>query len=54
MFGLGTSEILIVGVVALLLFGHRLPQAMRGLGHGFKELRDGIHGIESDLEEAAQ
>ena len=52
MFGLGPMELLIVGVVAVVLFGSRLPDAMRGLGRGFKELRDGLSGIEREVEEA--
>ena len=54
MFGLGPMEMMIVGVVAVLLFGSRLPEAMRGLGRGWKELREGVNGVELDVEEAAK
>jgi sec-independent protein translocase protein TatA len=48
--GLGPMELCVVAVVALLLFGNRLPGAMRGLGQGFREFRDGLRGVEKDLQ----
>jgi sec-independent protein translocase protein TatA len=48
--GFGPMEMMIVGIVALLLFGNRLPDTMRSLGRGFREFRDGIKGIESDID----
>ena len=47
-FGFGPTEILIVVAISLLLFGQRLPEAMRGLGRGYKEFRDGIQEAEHD------
>lgn len=47
----GHLELLIIGAVILLLFGHRLPGVMRSLGRGVVEFKRGIHGIEDDLEE---
>ena len=49
MFGLGTTELLIVGVVVLLLFGNRLPSVMRSLGKGVVEFKKGVSGIEDDV-----
>jgi len=46
MFGLGTTELIIVGVVVLLLFGSRLPKVMRSLGEGIVEFKRGVQGIE--------
>lgn len=45
-FGLGTTEILILGVIVLLLFGTRLPKVMRSLGEGIVEFKRGVQGIE--------
>ena len=37
--GLGFNEILIIAVIILLLFGGRkIPELMRGLGKGMREL----------------
>ena len=49
MFGLGTGELLIVGVVVLLLFGSRLPSVMRSLGKGVVEFKKGVNGIEDEV-----
>ena len=53
-FGIGPTELLVVSAIVLLLFGNRLPEAMRGIGRGLKEFRDGASGIEKakEIEEA--
>ncbi|MBP7127345.1 twin-arginine translocase TatA/TatE family subunit [Myxococcota bacterium] len=43
MFGIGTTEMLLILVVILLLFGaSRIPQVMGGLGKGIREFKKGI------------
>jgi len=42
MFGIGPTELLVVGFVALLLFGNRLPSVMRSLGSSLSEFRRGL------------
>jgi sec-independent protein translocase protein TatA len=49
MLGIGPSEMIVVGLIALLLFGNRLPEVMRSLGRGVSEFKKGIHGIEDDI-----
>ena len=50
LFGLGTTEILLIALVVLLLFGGRkIPELMKGLGKGVKSFKDGVKGIEDDL-----
>jgi sec-independent protein translocase protein TatA len=46
MFGLGPLELLIVGIIAVLLFGNRLPEVGRSLGKGLVEFKKGVQGIE--------
>jgi len=46
MFGLNPVEIMIVGAVAVLLFGSRLPSVARSLGKSMTEFQKGLHGIE--------
>ena len=36
------SELIIIMVIALLLFGHKLPSLMRGLGGSIKEFKKGM------------
>ena len=38
----GPVQLLIVGAVILLLFGHRLPGTMRSLGKGITEFKKGL------------
>lgn len=48
--GLGGSEILIIALIVLLLFGGtKIPELMRGLGKGVKSFKDGMK--EGDEEE---
>jgi sec-independent protein translocase protein TatA len=51
--GLSPSHVLIVAVIALLLFGDRLPQVMRSVGRSVMEFKKGMRGIESAIEAAA-
>lgn len=51
--GPGWMEMLIVGVVALLLFGKRLPEVARSLGQGIVEFKKGMKGIEEDVNTAS-
>lgn len=48
-FGSG-YEWLIVLVVCLLLFGHRIPGMARSLGSGIVEFKKGLRGEDSDSE----
>lgn len=42
---LGVTEILIILLVVLLLFGgKKIPELMRGLGSGIKEFKDAAKG----------
>ena len=52
MFGLGTTELIVLAIVVLLLFGNRLPSVMRSLGKGVVEFKKGVQGIEEDLDHA--
>jgi sec-independent protein translocase protein TatA len=49
----GPMEILIIGVVALLIFGGRLPSVMKNLGKGIVEFKKGVRGIEDEVESAS-
>ena len=52
-FGMpGHFELLIIAGIALLLFGNRLPSAMRSMGRSIVEFKKGIQGIEDDMDAA--
>ena len=45
--GLGMSEIILIALVVLLLFGgKKIPELMKGLGKGVKSFKDGVNGVE--------
>ena len=45
--GVGTQELLLILLVALLLFGgKKIPELMKGLGKGVKSFRDGMNGLD--------
>lgn len=47
---IGTTEIIVIGAIALLFFGGRkLPELMRGLGKGVKEFKDGMHEVKEEI-----
>jgi sec-independent protein translocase protein TatA len=51
MFGLGGTEIIIILVIGLVLFGaKRLPELGKGLGTGIREFKKGVNDMRGDLE----
>ena len=48
----GPWEMMLVAIIALLLFGKRLPEVARSLGKGIVEFKKGIRGIEDEVESA--
>jgi sec-independent protein translocase protein TatA len=52
-FGIGPTEMIIVGIVAVLLFGKRVPEVARSLGKGVTEFKKGIQGVEDEFRSAA-
>ncbi len=53
MFGLGTTELIVLAVLGLLLFGRRLPEVGKNLGKGIVEFKRGLKGVEEEVEEQA-
>ena len=49
MFGLGPTEMIVVLVVLLLLFGSRLPSVMRSLGKSATEFKRGMNDMTDDI-----
>lgn len=43
---------LIIGVIAVLLFGERLPEVARTVGKGFMDLKKGVRNIQEEVEGA--
>jgi len=43
-------ELVVIMVIALLLFGKRLPEVARSLGKGVVEFKKGLKGVEDDVD----
>lgn len=52
---IGTTELMLIAGIALLLFGgKKLPEMMRGLGQGVSEFKKGTREITEPLNEVKQ
>jgi len=49
MFGMGPTEMIIVGIIAVLLFGRKLPEVARSLGGSYREFRKGLNELQSQV-----
>ena len=49
----GGWEWFIILIVALLIFGKRLPEVMKSLGRGIVEFKKGVKGVEEDVEQSS-
>lgn len=50
---IGTTELMLIAGIALLLFGgKKLPEMMRGMGRGVSEFKKGAKEVTEPFEEA--
>jgi sec-independent protein translocase protein TatA len=45
-------HLLLIGVVAILLFGNRLPEVARSLGRSVNEFKRGLKEVKEDFDDA--
>lgn len=51
MFGIGTQEIIFIILIVLLFFGgKKIPELMKGIGKGARSFKEGMNGIEKELD----
>lgn len=50
LMGIGTSEVIIIVFVILLLFGgKKIPELMKGIGKGVRSFKKGMNEIEDEI-----
>ncbi len=53
--GLGTTEVLLILLAIILLFGaKRIPELAKGLGKGIREFKDASKEVKDEFEAAAK
>lgn len=50
MFSMGYQEMLLFGVIALMLFGSKLPEVARNFGKSYRELRKHIDSFQREFQ----
>lgn len=49
MIGLSPMELVIVGIVAIMLFGQKLPDMMKTFGKTYRDFRNGLSELQSQV-----
>ncbi len=49
MFGLSPFELVVIGVIAVILFGGNLPDVVRKLGGSYREFRRGLNEVQQQF-----
>jgi sec-independent protein translocase protein TatA len=51
--GIGWTEMVILGIIGLLLFGKRLPEVARNLGKSMMEFKKGMYDLQDEVNTAS-
>jgi len=46
----GTTELIVIGIVALLIFGRRLPDVARSVGKSIVEFKRGMRDVKDEID----
>ena len=50
MFNMGITELLLIGVVAILLFGRDLPSVAKSVGRMYRDFRNGLASFTKEMD----
>jgi sec-independent protein translocase protein TatA len=45
----GTTELIVIGAIAVMLYGKNLPEVGRSIGRQLRDFRSGFRGIEEEI-----
>lgn len=49
------QEVLLIALVVLLFFGgKKIPELMKGIGKGMRSFKEGMNGMEKEMEETVK
>ena len=51
-WSVGPWEVIVIAIVALVVFGKRLPEVARSAGKAVTTFKKGLHEVEEDIKEA--
>jgi sec-independent protein translocase protein TatA len=47
--GIGSGEIIMIAIVAVMLFGSKLPEVARSVGQSYTQFRKGLNDIQTSI-----
>lgn len=50
LFGLGPTELMLIGIAGVLLFGRKLPEVGKYLGQSIVQFKKGMRGLEDEVD----
>lgn len=50
----GGWEWIVIGIVVFIVFGKKLPNAMKSLGKSFANFRQGLKGVEEEIKDVKE
>jgi sec-independent protein translocase protein TatA len=49
--GIGSAELILIAIVAVVLFGSKLPEVARSVGQSYTQFRKGLNDIQSSIKD---
>ena len=47
--GIGYAELMLIALIAVMLFGSRLPEVARSVGQSYTQFRNGLNDIQTSI-----